>query len=41
MASEEINTRVMSLGKARIPSPLTHAAGASRSYPTSWPTQAA
>lgn len=31
MASEEINTLVMSLGKASIPSPLTHAAGASRS----------
>jgi len=31
MASEEINTRVMSLGKASISSPLTHAAGASQS----------
>ena len=31
MASEEINTRIMNLGKAAIPSPLTHAAGASRS----------
>jgi len=31
MASEEINTQVMSLGKASIPSPLAHAAGASRS----------
>ncbi|MDJ0819728.1 MAG: ATP-dependent 6-phosphofructokinase [Desulfobacterales bacterium] len=31
MASEEINTLVMSLGKAKIPSPLAHAAGASRS----------
>ncbi len=30
MASEEINTQVLSLGKAGIPSPLTHAAGASR-----------
>jgi 6-phosphofructokinase 1 len=31
MAKIDINTRVMSLGKATIPSPLTHAAGASRS----------
>ncbi len=30
MASEEINTRVMSLGKASIASPLTHAVGTSR-----------
>ncbi len=31
MSNEEINTRITSLGKASIPSPLTHAAGASRS----------
>jgi len=31
MASQEINTRIISIGKASIPSPLTHAAGASQS----------
>ena len=30
MASQEINTQIMSLGKASIRSPLTHAAGVSR-----------
>lgn len=31
MINEDVNTRIVSLGKANIPSPLTHAAGATRS----------